>query len=195
GKVSSSPWGGDCGDGLVNSGAQGSPVKKRGGGRWRLSGGDGAGGGSPLRGHRNPFSPDIHDGDAGGGDAIVMPAPAPRRQQQPLGTGGSPMDTGLDLGTGQISTAKLPRDESSSSSGDDASFLHRASLSSSSSSSTLGAATGAPGSVVVPRGKVDLTRPSPTDVTAFVPVTPMPYRENLCADDLPMSPAAAGGVG
>lgn len=48
-----------------DSAVQGSPVKKRGVGRWRLSGAgcDGAGGGglakSPLRSNRNPFSPQV----------------------------------------------------------------------------------------------------------------------------------------
>ena len=56
----------------LSSDAQGSPVKKRGVGRWRLSVGGGGGDtdgdgfpGSPLLGNRNPFSPAVGGGSRG----------------------------------------------------------------------------------------------------------------------------------
>ncbi|CAM9283698.1 unnamed protein product [Choristocarpus tenellus] len=75
--------------------AQASPVKKKGGGRWRLSGGDGRDGNSPLRANRNPFSPHQYINDPEG-DTMTMPAPPPR-QQPLLPTESSPMDTDIEI--------------------------------------------------------------------------------------------------
>eukprot|EP00752_Nemacystus_decipiens_P007162 g6414.t1 len=115
GDGSCSPVGGYAG--LHSSAAQGSPVKKRGVGRLRLSeeGRREAAAGldsSPLRSNHNPFSPDGEGrgrGGAGGGgggqgDAMSMPAPAPRSRLSSgrAGSGGasqgSPMDTGDVVG-------------------------------------------------------------------------------------------------
>ncbi|CAN0303696.1 unnamed protein product [Pylaiella littoralis] len=175
---SCSPVGGYGGrDGLAE---QGSPVKKRGVGRWRLSeegrrdsadrhqlggGGGGGGGGfgdSPLRSNRNPFSPngDGRRRSSDQGDAMSMPAPAPRSRISSRGTGGvadgSPMDTGdvvdvVDFGA-----------KTAGGKGDEGSFLRRVSLGSCASVPSTGGK----------KPVLDATNPSPCDVTAFMPITP-----------------------
>ncbi|CAM9920875.1 unnamed protein product [Scytosiphon promiscuus] len=202
--------------GLESSGVQGSPVKRRGAGRWRLSEEgrretsaqherEAGCEESPLRRNapRGPSAPARAHKDRTGDAVMSMPAPAPR-SRLPSSSGGltpstggaqgSPMDTGDagDLDAFSAGTAGVK--------GDEGSFLRRVS---SGSSSSAVPTTG--GKKIVQ----DATNPSPCDVTAFVPVTPCRGRSNAPGqgfsgmteaggeggDDIPMSPVPRAGGG
>ncbi|CAM9480020.1 unnamed protein product, partial [Ectocarpus fasciculatus] len=203
GDSSCSPVGGYAG--FDSSAVQGSPVKKRSVGRWRLSEegrretsveqGRAACEESPLRSNRNPFSPDRDEDVAQQGDAMSMPAPAPRSRLScggsvAGGTDGSPMDTG-DVGDFGAMTAGMGRGGGK---GDEGSFLRRVSVGSASCSSS---------SVPTTAGKKtvqDVTNPSPCDVAAFVPMTPCNGKSSaeagrLGGDTAPMSPVSSAGGG
>eukprot|EP00903_Cladosiphon_okamuranus_P017299 g15940.t1 len=192
GDGSCSPIGGYAG--LDGSAAQGSPVKKRGAGRWRLSeegrrnaaaqqqqqAGTAAAGfhDSPLRSNHNPFSPDSDDRERGGasgssssssssqGDpmSMSMPAPAPRSRLSTGGAGGA--SEGSPMDTGDVADGVDSGSLVGGDKGDEGSFLRRVSVGSCSSSSAAVPTTGGKKTVA------DATRPSPCDVASFVPVTP-----------------------
>ncbi|CAM9389293.1 unnamed protein product [Ectocarpus sp. 12 AP-2014] len=200
GDSSCSPVGGYAG--FDSSAVQGSPVKKRSVGRWRMSEegrretsaeqGRAACEESPLRSNRNPFSPD-RDEDFAQGDAMSMPAPAPRSRLScggavTGGADGSPMDTGdFDAMTAGIGRGAGKGDEGRQG------FLRRVSVGSTCSSSSAPTTAGK-------KTVQDVTNPSPCDVAAFVPVTPCRGKNSaeamrLGGDTAPMSPVSSAGGG